>query len=46
MLVIADLTFYILDITTTWSSQMEAKPFPESDAESDAESDVLSSGFN
>jgi hypothetical protein len=42
MLLIADLTFYNLDITTTWSSQMEAKPFPESDAESD----VLSSGFN
>jgi len=26
-----------LDLTTTWSSQMEAKPFPESDSESDAQ---------
>jgi len=42
MLVITDLTFYNLVLTTTWSSQMEAKPFPESDAESDA----LSSAFN
>jgi hypothetical protein len=34
-----DLTFYNLDLTKTWLSQMEAKPFRESDAESDAESD-------
>jgi len=32
---VTDLTFYNLDLTTTWSSQMEAKPFPEPDAESD-----------
>jgi hypothetical protein len=36
MLVITDITFYNLDQTTTWSSQMEGQ-VPESDAESDAQ---------
>jgi len=37
MLLVTDLTFHNLELTTTWSSQTEAKLFPETDAESDAQ---------